>query len=139
IPLVFIAFGFYLAASWLLRGWGHKVLHLLHPLQPDKEALRLGVMWAGADVLIAAPLGIYFVQHPGDLTERSSQVGALAGNQLLNIAGNALDAARMIGISGSEDLKYNLPGRPVFDIASSLLFYLGLVVCTIRARSHSSY
>jgi hypothetical protein len=91
-------------------------------------------IWLGAALLTAAPLAIHFLLQPADLVERTDQVSALGNGGLLAIGRNLLDAARMLTIGGSGDLKYALPGRPIFDWLPGLLCYLGLAVCLLKIR-----
>ena len=106
------------------RGWHEFGLHWRRPV----------ALWLGVAFLAAAPLALHFLLHPADLIERTGQVSALARGGLPQIARNLLDGARMLTIGGSGDLKYTLPGRPIFDPLSGLLCYLGLAVCLARAR-----
>lgn len=94
----------------------------------------LAAAWLGAASLVAAPLASHFLLHPADLVERTGQVSALSRGGLPQVARNLVDAARMLVIDGSGDLKYTLPGRPIFDPANGLLFGIGLLVCLGCAR-----
>ncbi len=97
----------------------------------DPSLLRLGKVWAGAALLVVAPLCVHFLFHPGDILQRPAQVSVFgaADITLLDTLGETL---RVFGIEGTGDLKYNLSGRPIFDPITSLFFYGGVVVSLWR-------
>lgn len=121
-PLVIAAFVAYLALrnDYLAKknsecsGW-------------DPALLGLGKVWAGAALVAVAPLCIHFLIHPGDILQRPAQVSVI-GAADITVFDTLGETLRVFGIEGTGDLKYNLPGRPIFDPISSLFFYVGVVV-----------
>ncbi len=94
------------------------------------------LMYATA-ALVFAPLGLYFLQHPGSFAQRASAVAALgAESPLSRMAQAALANVLQFFAPGRGDQEqfYNLPGRAVFDPASALLALLGLGVLLRRWR-----
>jgi len=88
--------------------------------------------------LVFAPLGLYFVQHPGSFAQRASAVTALgAESPLARMARAAVANVLQFFLPGGGDQEqfYNLPGRAVFDPVTALLALVGLGVLLWRWRS----
>lgn len=100
------------------------------------------LLWAGlAAALVAAPLGLYFIAHPGSFTARAAAVSAFdgataQGNPWGRIAQAAIANIVQFFAPGQGDPAafYNLPGRAVFDPLTAALTLLGLLVCVRRRR-----
>ncbi len=78
---------------------------------------------------VFAPLGIYFLQHPGSFTQRAAEVAALGGeNPWLRMGRAAVANVLQFFVPGSGDADqfYNLPGRAVFDPLTAILALFGL-------------
>lgn len=109
-------------------------------LTPDRRKYARGVGLAVlAAALVFAPLGWYFKDHPYLLTQRMSQVSAItpardSESSLETLAAHAESAAYMYTVRGDSDVRNNLPGRPVLDLAWSALFLVGLATSVIRFR-----
>lgn len=94
---------------------------------------------------VFAPLGLYFLRTPGSLTQRASAV-SLANPEISggDPLGRLLEAAganiAQFFWPGAGDLArfYNLPGRPVFDGLTALIFLAGLALCLWALRRGSS-
>ncbi len=86
---------------------------------------------------VFAPLGIYFLQHPGSFTQRATEVAAFGAENPWLRMGRAA-AANVIQFfvpgSGDADQFYNLPRRAVFDPLSAILALLGLGLLIRRWR-----
>jgi len=120
-PLVLLLFGLYLA-------W----------------AGRLRRLWPGALVagltatLVALPLALYALNHADIFFTRTMQVSlfnpAIHGGDLpgalMRQVGRALG---MFTLHGADEVRHNVPGRPVFDPAMSLAFLLGVWLALGRA------
>ncbi|MGB4803985.1 MAG: glycosyltransferase family 39 protein, partial [Anaerolineae bacterium] len=100
------------------------------------------LLWAAlAAALVVAPLGYYFLTHPGSFASRAATVSAFnAGvggvSPLARIAQAAVANIAQFFIPGQGDPAafYNLPGRAVFDPLTALLALLGLLLCLRRWR-----
>lgn len=91
---------------------------------------------AGITAFVAfLPLGLYFLDHPGQFTAHPSDVslaavaraehgGSLAGA----LASNAAALGGMLFLSGDPSTLHNLPGLPVFDPLSALFAVIGIGV-----------
>lgn len=130
----------YLAARvvWLLFPAFLLYLALLHrPLfRRSWRPALIGLVLAGLSTI---PMFLYLERHPEAQTRLQMFGGTMqrffAGDvvPLLQNAGEALLAFIWPGV-GDKFLAYNIPGRPVFDIASALFFVVGVVVCLWRWR-----
>ncbi|NOX61930.1 MAG: hypothetical protein GXP42_08295 [Chloroflexi bacterium] len=94
----------------------------------------------GVAALVFAPLGYYFLTHPGSFTQRASEVSVFR-------EGGSSDALKLIARAASANLLqfiwpgrgdlaqfYNLPGRAVFEPLTALLGLVGLGVSLWRWR-----
>lgn len=89
-----------------------------------------------AAALVAAPLALYFIAHPGSFASRAATVSAFNAE-----IGGASPLARMVQAAlanmaqffapgqGDPAAFYNLPGRAVFDPLTAILALFGLLVC----------
>jgi len=91
--------------------------------------------------LVVAPLGLYFLAHPGSFASRAATVSAFNAevggvSPLARIAQAGLANVAQFFIPGQGDAAafYNLPGRAVFDPLTAILALLGLLVCLRRWR-----
>jgi hypothetical protein len=118
VPLFF--FGY-----WLLRG------------QVRREHLLGMVLFFGFWVLVFAPLGVYYLNHPDVFGRRAGQVLnlplALAGNPRPLIT-DTLRTLGMFSVVGADTSRYGLAGRPLFDPLGVVFFFAGLIVALVRLR-----
>ena len=87
--------------------------------------------------LIFAPLGLYFIQHPGSFTQRAAEVAATkAANPWLRMGQAAAANVLQFFVPGQGDPEqfYNLPRRAVFDPLTALLALIGIGVLLWRWR-----
>ena len=87
--------------------------------------------------LIFAPLGLYFIQHPGSFMQRASEVAATkAANPWLRMGQAAAANVMQFFVPGQGDPEqfYNLPRRAVFDPLTALLALIGIGVLLWRWR-----
>jgi 4-amino-4-deoxy-L-arabinose transferase-like glycosyltransferase len=87
--------------------------------------------------LIFAPLGLYFVQHPGSFTQRAAEVAATkAANPWLRMGQAAAANVMQFFVPGQGDPEqfYNLPRRAVFDPLTAFLALIGIGVLLWRWR-----
>ena len=87
--------------------------------------------------LVFAPLGIYFLQHPGSFGQRAAEVAVFAGADPWSRMGQAAVAnVLQFFVPGRGDLAqfYNLPGRAVFDPPTAVLALIGIVALLWRWR-----
>lgn len=117
-----------LAAAWIA----------LLIVGPHRRQRLLDLLVFGlAALIVFAPLGWYFLQHPEAFTIRIEQVGPPSPAAALQGWGLAL---RMFFLSGDPYIRFNLPSTPLFGPVLAGFFLLGLLVAgrdMIRATSAS--
>ena len=87
--------------------------------------------------LVFAPLGLYFIQHPGSFMQRASEVSAFgAGSPWLRMGQAAIANVAQFFVPGRGDPEqfYNLPGRSVFDPITAVLSLVGIAILIWRWR-----
>jgi 4-amino-4-deoxy-L-arabinose transferase-like glycosyltransferase len=96
-----------------------------------------------AALIVFAPLGIYFLTHPGSAGLRVGQ--AIVVNQEQDTRSNVqilrdqlFKTLLAFGIHGDEDARVTLPGRPMLDPFLALAFALGLVASVCRFKQARS-
>ncbi len=122
----------FLAVQWL-------VAHVTG--RRDRVILRqhLGgiVLLFAVAALVFAPLGVYFLQHPGSFAQRAGEVAAFGGEGAWVRMGRAA-AANVLQFflpgRGDAEQFYNLPGRAVFDPLTAALALTGLALTVWRWR-----
>ncbi len=90
--------------------------------------------------LIAAPLVYYLVTQPqaeARLGQVSGPLDALRQGNVMPLVNYTLSAFGMFFFRGGDEWLYNLPGRPIFDPLTALVFLLGIIVAVQRLRSPS--
>ena len=87
--------------------------------------------------LVFAPLGVYFLQHPGSFSQRAGEVIAFNDASPLARMGQAAVANVLqffVPGRGDMDQFYNLPGRAVFDPLTAALALIGVAALLWRWR-----
>jgi 4-amino-4-deoxy-L-arabinose transferase-like glycosyltransferase len=89
-------------------------------------------------VLVMLPLIVFALEYPDTFNQRVQSLNykffQLQGGDLDPLLRSVKAAARMFTRRGDWSWRYNPSGRPIFDKATGLLFYLGLVVVLFRLR-----
>lgn len=102
-----------------------------------KEIRRLWP-WIVLSGLVAlavfAPLGIYFLNHPGDFLGRSVQVSVFSpawsgGDPWGRLWQSVRETAGMFTYRGDPNFRFNYASQPVFGPLEGALFYAGLLLC----------
>ncbi len=119
MPLVFVAFGVYLAVmqrSTLRTNWKGMVVFLL------------------VGLLIASPLLAYLATHPGAETGdfKTQSLSALQHGDVRPMISAVLGTLELFTVRGEVYWLHNIPGRPILDWLSGILFYLGLIATIWR-------
>jgi hypothetical protein len=131
----------YFAARFLPIAFTVAVLGLLWAGQPRRSLLAGWGITAVSALIIFFPLGLYFWQH-WDLfllragTTTYHTLGPGADNvplALLRNLGRTIAGLSLPGF-GDQLPRHNIPGRPVFDVFLSLLFWLGMAVLLRRPQ-----
>jgi 4-amino-4-deoxy-L-arabinose transferase-like glycosyltransferase len=82
-------------------------------------------------LLVAAPIGLYFLRHPAGFWQRPASVALTAGKSATEsswqaLAANLSPVLGMFFVRGDANPRSNLPGRPALDPFLALLFLAGL-------------
>jgi hypothetical protein len=120
-----------------LAYWG---VVLLHQRGAGLRRHLLNFVWLTlAALVVFLPLGAYFLQNWSVFTERMgvttyNTLGPGAASVPLALLRNAGLTLAGLSLPGFGDViaRHNLPGRPVFDVFLSILFWLGLGVLIWR-------
>ncbi|MGI6208780.1 MAG: ArnT family glycosyltransferase [Anaerolineae bacterium] len=94
--------------------WGALALLCTRPGERRRVLLGLALLALTA-LLVFAPLGAYFLQHPASFGHRAGQVllkGDEQGGRLASFAGNAWLWAKAFLVEGDQNPRNNLPGAP---------------------------
>lgn len=134
VPLFFAVF---------LGGWLLLSLLRAHPTERIDSVVHFSigvvVLFAGS-ALVFAPLGYYFLTHPGSFSQRASEVSVFqqefSWEAIQTIAqATFANLAQFIWTSHGDLARfYNLPGRAVFDPLTAILALVGLVVSLRKWR-----
>ncbi|MGD2206227.1 MAG: glycosyltransferase family 39 protein, partial [Anaerolineae bacterium] len=103
-----------------------------------RDLLHLALLVLAA-LVVFAPLGYYFLTHPGSFTQRIGQTSVLDPSQSLTSNLQALgeglqDTLWAFSFYGDEEPTTNLPGRPMLNGFLSLLLLVGVLVSLLRIQ-----
>jgi hypothetical protein len=111
------------AGGWFLfAAWGQPGL--------IRRRWREWVLALAVAVIVFAPLGLFFLRHPEWFWLRSRYVVSdnleteSLGERYVNNVGRVVKG---FFVHGEENLRHNLPGRPMLDPVQALWFVMGLV------------
>ena len=108
------------------------VLLLLARPKEWRSLVAGGVLMAGVTLVIYAPLGLFFIQHPYWFFNRFGQttVGTLGTeNPEAILWDNAYRTLSGLVWHGDENWRQNIAGRPALDAAQFILFLIGAWTC----------
>ena len=94
-----------------------------------KNILKIGLIFTITAILAAAPLGIYFLQHPADFFGRTSGISVFASETpFRDLAFNILKTAGMFNVVGDFNWRHNFAGRPLLFFPAGIFFLIGLFI-----------
>ncbi len=98
--------------------------------EPLRRRLPSVGIFLGVAGLVAAPILVYFVLHPGDFLYRSDQVwifspGRGAGESLKALLLNTWEHLLAFGFRGDANWRYNFPSRPMLNPLEACFFWFG--------------
>jgi len=90
-------------------------------------------------VVVFAPLGAYYVTHSDVFLRRASEVSIFNPEKnpqgpLRSLLQSSVRVLGTYNVRGDPYWRHNLPGRPAFDLLTSLFFFVGLGVSLTRWR-----
>lgn len=94
-------------------------------------------------LIVAAPIGLYFVTHPANFLQRPASVALVGGESAPESPWQALGdnlprVLRMFFLWGDANPRSNLPGRPALDPFLALLFLVGVGRALVEFRRPTS-
>ena len=134
--------GLYLLAQAGYLGLARRARRQDNAIDPGQSLLRRA-FWPlvglyGMALLVFAPLGLYFLRHPGSFTQRAQVVSAFnpalgGASPLALIARAGWANLRQFVMPGAGDTApfFNLPGRAVLDPLTAALAVAGLLLCLL--------
>ncbi|MCS7002312.1 MAG: glycosyltransferase family 39 protein, partial [Dehalococcoidia bacterium] len=106
------------------------------------ERALLAAVWRrwlvvfGVAAIVFAPLALHYWRFPNDFILRSSQVWPYAGlapvDLLTSVARAFVDTLGLFAISGDQNWRHNLPGRPAFDLVAAGALLIGVIRALLR-------
>lgn len=94
-----------------------------------KKYFQILFAWLGIAFLVALPIGLYFLNNPGDFFGRSGQVSIFnSDNPLLDLVESVGKTAVMFNFYGDCNWRHNYACRPQLDIFTGTFFLLGLIL-----------
>ena len=94
-----------------------------------KKYFQILFAWLGIAFLVALPIGLYFLNNPGDFFGRSGQVSIFnSTNPLLDLGESIGKTAIMFNFYGDCNWRHNYACRPQLDLFTGIFFLLGLVL-----------
>ncbi|MCB0115832.1 MAG: hypothetical protein KDD84_17145, partial [Caldilineaceae bacterium] len=97
-------------------------------VRANLRGIGLGVL---AALIVAAPLGIYFVENPVSFTTRIGQVSVI-GREDDGIFANLEPVAGMFAWTGDHNPRANIPFRPALDLLLAPFFAVGMALALWR-------
>lgn len=98
---------------------------------PISQLIKQYGVFALAALVVFAPLGWFFIQHPEAFLVRANQLTPREGETDLLIRG-ITGALGMIFIKGEPYDRFNIPDRPIYGPLLGLFFVIGLIVLIVR-------
>jgi 4-amino-4-deoxy-L-arabinose transferase-like glycosyltransferase len=127
-----IFLGGYLVLQWIAAALTRRPQEAILP-----RHWRAVILLYAVAAVVFAPLGWYFLTHPGSFSQRASAVSAFGGGHpwaTMAQAGWANILQFFLPGRGDMAQFYNLPGRPVFDVLTAALALVGIGVLLWRWR-----
>ena len=97
--------------------------------QRRERIFQFGLLVTAA-IVVFAPLGVYFLNHPAAFLTRIQQVAPRV-DQAAALIDNVVRALGMFFVNGDPYVRFNLPGRPLFPWLLGILFIVGLGVTIV--------
>ncbi len=77
--------------------------------------------------IVAAPLGLYFLENPQDFLGRTTQISVFnSPSPLKDLSINILKTAGMFNFSGDYNWRHNIAGKPLLFWPVGILFLIGI-------------
>lgn len=138
LPFVLVGF---VAAALLLGAFARARNTTFAAEINTRRGLEMLGIVLGIALLVALPLGIYFVAHPNDFFGRAEAVALTSetASPASVILENAVRVGGMFFVRGDANPRHNLPNMPALDPLLAMGFVTSLVVGMLNARRQPVY
>jgi len=122
LPFILIIFAIYLA--------------VFNRAQFKRQGFNLGLALL-IGIVIALPMAIHIATVPAAerrLGEVEGPLDALQRGEVTPLINSTLVTASMFIAKGDPEWLYNIPDRPIFDIVTGAIFYVGVFLCLRKFR-----
>jgi len=122
-------------ASWIALAIAltFLVLKLMMEEHGLRSSLQHGLFFLVPCLVVFAPLGAYYAQHPGDLFVRTSELTlakSVAVAQSYDPVWKSIGKyALMFNYKGDGNPRHSFPNEPLLDFVTAVFFVLGLAYC----------
>ena len=90
--------------------------------------------------LVALPIGIYFIQNPGDFVSRTTGVSIFTQpNPILAFGESLVRHLAMFNFAGDNNWRHNFAGFPQLCLITGILFLIGFFASVKNVRKSLSY
>lgn len=98
-----------------------------------RSFLRILVLYGVGVAIIIAPLVLYFVGHPAELSTRTNELTVWqAPHPVTTTLHNTAQTLGMLIWEGDHNWRHDIPGQPVLLLLPALLFALGTILLAVR-------
>lgn len=88
-----------------------------------------------AAVLIALPMGIYFLQHPADFFGRTTGISIFnSSSPFFDLGFNIVKTLGMFNVAGDFNWRHNLAGSPQLSLSVGIFFLYGIWLAVKKIR-----
>ncbi|MEK7464660.1 MAG: glycosyltransferase family 39 protein [Patescibacteria group bacterium] len=92
------------------------------------KTLKIGALFTIAAIIVAVPLGMFFLENPGDFLGRTSQISIFnSPTPIRDLAINILKTGGMFNILGDYNWRHNISGSPQLFWPVGILFLFGIL------------
>ena len=94
----------------------------------EKDFWRLTAVFLGATILVALPIGLYYLANPADFLGRTSQVSVFSSpNPVKDLSLNTLKTLGMFNFQSDFNWRHNDAGKPQLFWLVGIFFIVGIV------------
>jgi len=105
---------------------------LSHPIAPW---LKIFSVWLLAAILVALPIGLYFLHHPQDFEGRAKEVSIFTDRHPERVEVKVLlRTLGMFNLHGDKNWRHNYGGRPELLAPVGIFFLAGIILTVVRVR-----
>ena len=122
-------------ASWIALAIAVTFLVLKSTMERHglRSSLQHGIFFLVPCLVVFAPLGAYYFQHPGDLFVRTSELtlakSVAVAQSYYPVWENIGKYALMFNADGDGNPRHGFPHEPVLDFVTAIFFVLGFAYC----------